>query len=189
MTPRTPPLDAGATRVLDFWFRELTPGDWFGGGAQLDEKVCARFGAVHAQALEGACDGWAETPLGRLALVIVLDQFSRHIHRDTAQAFAADRRAQELVLEGLEAGVDALLGFAHRHFFYMPLMHAEDTVLQARSVACFEDLNRFAGELLAFARSHEADIAAYGRFPYRNAALQRRSTNEEEDFLKTRQGP
>ena len=183
------PADPDIRAVLDFWFRELTPGDWFVAGAALDPVVKARFGMVHEKAGKGELDHWAQEPLGRLALILVLDQFSRHIHRGTAQAFANDARAQALCLEGLDAGEDERLSFAHRHFFYMPLMHAEAPGLQARSVERFTALRDFAEHILAFAKSHQADIAAFGRFPYRNAALGRTNTAAEETLLKERNGP
>lgn len=183
--PRPLP-DAQQARVLDFWFYELTPADWFGAGAALDPLVRERFGALHEEASAGLLDHWAGTALGRLALIIVLDQFSRHIHRDTPRAFALDEHAQHWTLSGIEAGMDEQLSFAHRHFFYMPLMHAEDPALQQRSMECFEKLAEFAQGLIGFAATHRDEIASHGRFPYRNAALGRVSSPEEERFLEER---
>ncbi|MBH0111771.1 DUF924 domain-containing protein [Novosphingobium sp. YJ-S2-02] len=181
------PLPEGEQRrVLDFWFRELTPDHWFGAGSALDPLVRKRFAELHEQASEGALDAWAQTPLGRLALIIVLDQFSRHIHRDTARAFANDARAQHWTTRGIAAGMDEQLSFAQRHFFYMPLMHAEDPSLQAQSMECFAGLREFAESLLSFARTHRDEIAAHGRFPYRNAALGRENTEAERRFLEER---
>lgn len=123
-------MDNAQSSVLDFWFRELTPQDWFGAGEKFDPIVRRRFGMLHEEAAEGALDGWAATPLGRLALIIVLDQFSRHIHRGTPLAFAQDPKAQDLALDGIAQAMDLQLAFSQRHFFYMPLMHAEDARLQ-----------------------------------------------------------
>lgn len=170
-------------RILDFWFRELTPQDWFAAGTRLDPVVRDRFGALHAQALRGELDHWAEAPLGRLALIIVLDQFSRHIHRDTAQAFAADPRAQELAITGITAQMDENLSFAQRQFFYMPLMHAEDPAIQAMSVERFQSLRDFAEELLGYATGHAEEIERFGRFPGRNAALSRKSPPAEAEHI------
>lgn len=171
--------------VLNFWFRELSPKDWFETAEALDPAVRARFGALHAQAAEGALADWAETPLGRLALILVLDQFSRHIHRGTALAFASDPAAQHLAVEGIAARMDETLGFAQRQFFYMPLMHAEDSVLQAMSVERFKALRDYAEEVMGFASGHSAEIAAFGRFPGRNLALGRNSSPAEIEHLNS----
>ena len=179
-------MDDRQREVLDFWFRELTPRDWFAAGEALDPIVRDRFGDLHERAACGDLDRWQDTALGRLALIIVLDQFSRHIHRDTARAFAQDRKAQQLALDGIEAGVDEDLSFAHRHFFYMPLMHAEDPALQERSLERFTALKVFAEDILAFAQTHSDEIARFGRFPYRNSALSRSSSQAESTFLDAR---
>lgn len=173
------------TQVLDFWFRELGPQDWFGAGERLDPIVTERFGPLHIQAVAGDLDDWAQTPLGRLALIIVLDQFSRHIHRGTAFAFAADAKTQALTLDGLAAREDEQLTFAQRHFYYMPLMHAESAELQQLSLDRFAALKDFAENLLHFAQGHSEEIARYGRFPSRNAALGRKSNDEEAAFLQS----
>lgn len=179
-------MDGRQTEVLDFWFRELTPDNWFAAGHKLDPVVRSRFCHLHDEASAGLLDDWQATPLGRLALILVFDQFSRHIYRDTARAFAQDRKAQKLTLDGIAAGVDETLSFAHRHFFYMPLMHAEDPVLQEKSIERFTALRQFANDLLAFAQTHSDEISRFGRFPYRNDALSRRPTGEECEFLKDR---
>ena len=179
-------MDDMQTAVLDFWFRELGPHDWFRGGAALDDVVRERFGAVHAQAEAGALDDWAATPRGRLALIVVLDQFSRHIHRGTARAFACDACAQALAVEGIAAGMDANLTFDERHFFAMPLMHAEDPELQAQSVAHFAALADHAASVLRFAQGHRDEITRFGRFAGRNAALGRETTEAEQAFLDSR---
>lgn len=173
--------------VLDFWFRELGPPDWFGEGATLDPVVRARFGEVHRKAVAGELDHWAETPLGRLALIIVLDQFSRHIHRGSAEAFAADAKALQLTLDGLAAQEDEQLALSQRHFFYMPLMHAESAPMQQRSLERFAALKAFAENILHFAQEHSEEIARFGRFPLRNAALDRKSSAEERAWLETAQ--
>jgi uncharacterized protein (DUF924 family) len=180
-------MNALPAKVLDFWFRELGPPDWFGAGERLDPIIAHRFGALHEQAVAGALDGWTHTPLGRLALIIVLDQFSRHIHRGTARAYAADAKAQHLTLDGLAAREDEQLAFSQRHFFYMPLMHAESAELQKLSIERFAALKDYAENLLHFAQSHSEEIDNYGRFPLRNAALNRSSSTQEGDFLKSAQ--
>ncbi len=178
-------MDHQQAEVLDFWFRELGPQDWFGAGEKLDPIVRSRFGHLHVQAASGALDGWAQTPLGRLALIIVLDQFSRHIHRGTAYAFAADAKAQQLTLDGLATREDENLAFGQRHFFYMPLMHAESHELQQISLDRFAALKDFADDLLKFAQDHSDEVRRFGRFPLRNAALGRPSSVDEAMFLET----
>lgn len=159
--------------VLDFWFRELTPKDWFEAGERNDPLVRERFGALLEQARSGALDDWAETPLGRLALIIVLDQFSRHIHRGSGEAFASDAKAQQLALDGIAAGDDEQLAMSQRHFLYMPLMHAEDLGIQAKSIERFEALRDYAEWILQFARDHRQEIVDNGRFTGRDEALGR----------------
>ncbi|MGH7024302.1 MAG: DUF924 family protein [Caulobacteraceae bacterium] len=171
------------TAVLDFWFRELAPRHWFGGSAKLDARMRRRFAAWVDSALQGEFDAWAETPRGRLALILLLDQFTRNIHRGQASAFAGDAKAQALVLEGLAAGMDKPLSLSERHFFYMPLVHAEDPKLQALSLKKFAAFLREAQSIVRHQEDHAALIERFGRFPARNAALGRVSTAEEEAFL------
>jgi uncharacterized protein (DUF924 family) len=182
-------MNSEQTSVIDFWFRHLTPSDWFRGGADLDDFVRQRFSDLLAAAREGQHDEWAQTPRGRLALILVLDQFSRHIHRGSPEAYAADEKAQHLTCEGIELGMDKPLTFAERHFFYMPLMHAEDRTLQRLCVAQFTALKAEADELLAYANSHAAIVEQFGRFPHRNAVLGRASNSEETAYLAVNGNP
>jgi uncharacterized protein (DUF924 family) len=187
--------------VLDFWLGEgYASGwpsrdmgrQWFGGGPELDRQIAARFGSQVAQALAGGLGEWEADPLDRLALVILLDQFPRNIHRGQAQAFAGDARAQQLVQDALAQGMDQQLPWVGRMFMYMPLMHAEDLALQEEGVRRFqqlaadapEDLRVTLGSSLKFAEQHRDIIARLGRFPYRNNALGRTNTALEFDFLK-----
>lgn len=172
--------------VLDFWFRELTPRQWFVANAKLDQAIRRRFGACVDEALRGDLDAWATTPRGRLALVLVLDQFPRNIHRGTPGAFAGDAMAQARVVEGLASGMDKSLNLAERHFFYMPLMHAEDGGLQALSLEKFAAIQSEARSIVRYALDHAAMIERFGRFPSRNQALGRPSTAEELAFLSHR---
>ena len=176
------------TGVLDFWFRELDPRQWFKASAKLDAEISRRFGAWVEAALGGDLDVWAGTPRGRLALILLLDQFTRNGGRGGAEAFAGDAKAQTLVLDGLASGADRKLNIGERHFFYMPLMHAEDPKLQALSLEKFAAVQREAQSQVKYAKDHAATIARFGRFPARNAALGRPSTPEEEAFLKGRPG-
>ncbi|MFC5519487.1 DUF924 family protein [Polaromonas jejuensis] len=195
---------ASAADILDFWLADgLTQGwptknlgpRWFGGGAALDEEIRKRFGARVLQAVAGGLQDWEAQTLSRLALVILLDQFTRNVFRGTGQAFAGDARAQRLVLDTLAHQADRQLPWVARVFTYMPLMHAEDRAMQDECVACFAQLvadapatlkQRLQGHL-GYARQHRDIIARFGRFPYRNAVLGRANTVEEETFL--RKGP
>ena len=176
-------LPSEAEEVLRFWFRELAPGQWFEGSKALDLVVAERFSALLSRARSGELDGWAQTPRGRLALVIVLDQVPRHIFRGRAEAFGSDAKAQALTVEAIESGLDEQLNFAERHFLYMPLMHSEDMAMQALSVSMFERLRDFAEYVLEFARGHRDTIERFGRFPARNDSLGRASSPEERAFL------
>ena len=166
---------------------------WFQGSAAFDQKIKVRFGACVLQALGGKLQDW-EAPLeSRLALIILLDQFTRNIFRASAQAFDGDARAQRLVLQTLQRFEDTELSWVGRVFLYMPLMHAETLALQQESVARFSSLlaeapaqikPKLQGNL-DFARQHHDIIEKFGRFPYRNAVLGRTSTPQEQEFLRT----
>ncbi|MCP5327253.1 MAG: DUF924 domain-containing protein [Sinobacteraceae bacterium] len=187
--------------VLDFWFgREpMTPArfaarqpEWFGGRdpearAARDRVIGEQFGALTARAAAGELDAWADSPRQRLALILLLDQFPRHIHRGTALAFATDDRAAALTLDGMQKAADATLDPAARSFFYMPLQHSEALDVQEESVAAFRRLRDesppdwqplLAGSL-DFAEKHRDIVRRFGRFPHRNGFLGRASTPEE----------
>ena len=198
------PIDSGqpplAADILDFWLGDgvalgWPSGDlnkrWFSGGAALDEEVRVRFGQAVHQALQGGLTDWEKPLHSRLALVILLDQFSRNVFRGAAQAFDGDARALQLTLHTLEQRQDRLLPWVGRVFMYMPLMHAENLALQNECTTRFEQLvadappdlkERLQGNL-DFARQHRAIIEKFGRFPYRNAVLGRSNTPEEDEFL------
>ena len=171
------------TVILDFWFRELAPRHWFLGSKKLDAEMCNRFAGWVEAAMNGDLDAWTETPRGRLALILLLDQFTRNIHRGTPGAFAGDAKAQALVLEGLAAGADKPLNLSERHFFYMPLVHAEDPKLQKLGLTKFAAFLREARSIVKHQVDHAAVIERFGRFPTRNAALGRASTSDERTFL------
>lgn len=187
--------------VLDFWFGAcgadgaIDPSRrrmWFKDGKLYDAEIRSRFGELHERASRGALDDWARTARGRLALIVVLDQFSRHIHRGTPQAFAQDRPAQALALAGIDEDIDLQLAPAQRAFFYLPFEHAEERALQERGVRRHEQLvaavtdewRKDYESFLDFAQRHCAIIERFGRFPHRNAALGRPSTPEEIAFLQ-----
>lgn len=169
--------------ILNFWFRDLAPQEWFFGGDHIDVLVRERFERVTSDALKGKYQEWETIPRGRLALILVLDQFTRNIYRDTPQSYEGDEKAQILSLDGIKKGMDERLTFSERHFFYMPLMHAEDKHVQAMSVQKISDLKEYADTILDYAKGHCRIVEKFGRFPHRNSILGRQTTNEEEIFL------
>lgn len=170
-----------AEEVLGFWFEGLMPEQWFAKSDELDREIGARFENLRREVLESGAAGWRDDPRTLLAAVILLDQFSRNVHRDTPEAFAADPLAQELASLAVERGWDRDMTPAQRQFLYLPFEHAESRELQAVSLSCYEALGQ--EEALEYARQHAEVIARYGRFPSRNAALGRESTVEEKAYL------
>ncbi len=193
---------AESVEILEYWFGPDGDGTgrshiWFASAdarPAIDDEIRAQFGRDWELAAEGRHDEWAVTARGRLALILLLDQFSRSIHRDTRLAYSQDPRAQRLCIEGIERGLDRRLMAIQRWFFYMPLMHAEDLDLQERSVHCFRQLCEDAPEAyrkscesaLEHALQHRDDIRRFGRFPYRNELLGRASTGAELRYLADR---
>jgi uncharacterized protein (DUF924 family) len=183
---RTTPRD-----ILDFWFDPASEAHWFARDEAFDQQIRARFGDTLEAARQRELDHWATTPEGWLALLIVLDQFSRNLHREDPRAWASDRQTQTLALAGIARGDDQQLEPLQRVFAYMPLEHAEDLALQRHCVQLFNQLvaqqsqqerSRFEG-FLDYARRHHDVIDRFGRFPHRNAVLGRASTPAEQDYL------
>ncbi len=184
---------ASARDVLTFWFGTADAVDprWFNGGDAFDREIAERFGATIDAALAGDLDDWAATSDGALALVVVLDQFTRNVHRGTPRAFAGDARALAVARRLLAEGGDAALSPLRRWFVLMPLEHAEDLALQDECVRRFEALLAEAGphrdaiaSALDYARRHRDVVARFGRFPHRNDILGRPSTPDEVEFLR-----
>ncbi|MGU3314712.1 DUF924 family protein [Sphingomonas sp. M6A6_1c] len=169
-----------ASAVLDFWFG-LTSEAQFAKDDSLDRTIAERFGAMRDGVLRARAEGWRDDPDALLAAIILLDQFSRNLHRGSAEAYAADGLALELTRTAIGQGWDERYPPDRRVFLYMPLMHAEDIAMQDLSVAKFESLG--IAENIAFAHNHRDVIARYGRFPSRNADLARESTGAEEAYL------
>ena len=174
---------AAISDVLTFWYEDCTPEDWFKKDSDFDERLRTRFGALHDQACEGLCDDWAETADGALALILLLDQFSRNLHREKQRAFAQDSKALEVARAAIKAGFDEQHTREHRLFFYVPFEHSEILADQEEGIAHFE---RYGDEkTLEYAIAHRDIIARFGRFPHRNKCLGRPSTPEELAFLET----
>lgn len=172
--------------VLGFWFDTLTPEQWFKKDAALDKQIKEQFGQLHAQAAACELAHWrhsgAEPVKGRLAEIIVLDQFSRNIYRDAAQAFAQDSLALALAQEAVAQGLDQQLSVEERAFLYLPYMHSESARIHEEAVTLFNQPgleNNYNFEL-----KHKVIIDRFGRYPHRNAVLGRTSTAEEIEFLK-----
>ena len=166
---------------LHFWFTELTPKQHYAKDAALDETIRARFGATLEAATKCELFAWRATPEGRLAEILVLDQFSRNVYRDTARAFAQDALALALAQELVASGQDRSLPLAQRSFAYMPYMHSESALIHAQAVTLFSQPGM--EDSLRFEQRHQAIIERFGRYPHRNALLGRESTPEELAFL------
>jgi uncharacterized protein (DUF924 family) len=172
-------------KVLDFWFgRGTSPRFkrfWFAKSIPTDRRIRERFGKAVEAAKKGRFDSWKKTSRGRLALIILLDQFSRNIYRGDKRAFTADAKALKLAQEGLRKHEDRTLHPLERIFFYMPFMHSEKKAHQEKSVELFAKLKM--KENLWYAKEHQRVIDQFGRFPHRNAVLGRKSTPKELEYL------
>lgn len=186
--------------ILDFWFAE-TPRDafkidgrmafWFGDDSSLDEKIRTLFSEDIEKASTGQLDHWADTPRGRLALIILLDQFRRNIFRRSKEAYLKDHEVLKLTIKGMELGHDRQLEPVERAFFYMPMQHSESLKVQDFSVRTFTTLAETVkptlratfGTFAQFAELHRDIVAQFNRFPHRNEALGRKNTPDEEAYL------
>ncbi len=177
-----PSESTGHEVVLRFWFEETTPQQHFRKDAAFDALIRERFGDLQRAASRGELFGWRDTPGGRLAEILVLDQLSRNIFRDSAEAFASDAVALVLAQEAVRCGADAALPPERRAFLYMPYMHSESRRVHAVAATLFESLG--IAENLKYELAHKAIIDRFGRYPHRNAVLGRESTDEERAFLQ-----
>ncbi len=186
--------------ILSFWFKEQKLSApqidrrmdvWFGNDAAFDHEIETEFANDVACASEGQLDHWAQEPRGRLALILLLDQFRRNIYRNTAQAFELDKVALKLCVEGAMARKDQGLTHIQRAFFYMPLQHAESVKVQAKGCELFNRLAEAVSPtyretfatIAQFAELHRDIVAQFGRFPHRNEMLGRTNTTEEDEYL------
>jgi uncharacterized protein (DUF924 family) len=174
--------------ILDFWFLPLDHPDhgkprevWWECPPEFDAEVRERFSSMLDRAIEGACDHWRHSPEGALALTILCDQFPRHMHRRSARAFAGDAKAIETARLALARFYPAVFNPTMRVFFYLPFEHSEVLADQELCCALFEPFND--PEKMKYATDHRDIIARFGRFPHRNEALGRASTDEELDYL------
>ncbi|MCZ6887044.1 MAG: DUF924 domain-containing protein [Gammaproteobacteria bacterium] len=187
--------------VIDFWIgaaatdREAAREQsqlWYHADAALDRNIEKRFGAAIELAGSGQLTDWEASPDGALAIVLLLDQFSRNANRGTAQAFAHDRAALEVAKRAIDAGYDRQVSVPGRAFMYHPFEHSESLTEQHRSIVLFEAFaadvdplwRDFAESFLGYARGHREVVARYGRFPHRNVALKRANSADEHEYLK-----
>ncbi len=189
-------------RVLDFWFCDSDLDSpqldsrmdrWFGADTELDEQIRGEFSQLAEMATTGQLDDWTQTPQGRLALIILLDQFRRNIFRGTVDAYTHDKKALRIAIEGTMAGDHKHLNSVQRMFFFMPLQHAESLKIQEKSVGIFNALARTVSGTLhetflaaaQFAELHRDIVAEFGRFPHRNAVLGRPNSSAEAKYLSS----
>jgi uncharacterized protein (DUF924 family) len=187
--------------VLNFWFGEIRETEeylqartqlWFMGDPKTDEMIRQKFEPLLGEFIAGNHGDWCGQPPGRLASIIVLDQFSRNLYRGTPKAFAQDSAALKLALDGIAMQADRLLHPVQRLFFYLPLEHSEDLAIQEQSIKLYAQLlqetpapiKESFEENLDYAMQHYEIIQKFGRFPHRNKTLSRPSTDEEIEFLK-----
>lgn len=177
--------DESASQLLDFWFSEPMNRHWFKSTPAIDRDIAQRYAGLWQQAEAGELNHWQQSPQSCLALIILLDQLPLNMFRGQAKSFSTETQAIEACLYGLEQGYDQQLSQAQQAFFYMPLMHSEQLAHQQRSVELYAQAGL--EHNLRFARHHCELIEHFGRFPHRNAILDRTSTAEEVDYLQSKQ--
>jgi uncharacterized protein (DUF924 family) len=172
--------------VLTFWFVTHNEADWFGAKPEFDAELERNFAATHTWVAAGNATAWRTSPSGRLAEIIVLDQFSRQLYRQRPEAFASDPLALSLARELVASGGDLTLEPRRRMFAYLPFMHSEDLAVHAEAAPLFA---RFGDEKFSdFERRHVETLQRFGRYPYRNQALGRPSTPEELEYMQSGNG-
>ena len=173
-----------AQAIVSFWVDEVGPGGWYNPTDDLDQEIRDRFMADWTHAAKGGYDSWSCCPEKSLALLILLDQFPRNMFRDDLRAFATDRKAVEVATHTVDAGYDMRTPEPERQFYYLPFMHSECLTHQERCVRLMKcRMPKSGAENLLHAKAHRQVIRLYGRFPYRNDALGRDSTDAEQAFM------
>ena len=182
----TPSDQKHIENIITYWFEKISPEQWFTKSAEFDQQLREAFEPLVIQALNGQLDRWAADSNGCLALILLLDQMTRNIYRDTPKAFAGDEIACALSLRAAaDKTIDQQESEAKRQFFLMPMMHSEDINIQENSLQLFK--KHTAERTYDYAIRHRDIVARFGRFPHRNIILGRPSTDEEIEFL-ARQG-
>jgi uncharacterized protein (DUF924 family) len=178
--------DGWQDKVLNFWFGELTAEDWFAGGAELDKKISDRFATLYEELRAGLHPKSIDDARTALAAIIALDQFPRNIYRGQAAAFGTDNVAIEIARNAVDRGYDQGFSKDEKQFLYMPFMHSEISADQERCVDLFRALDNEDG--LKFAIEHRDIIQQFGRFPHRNKALGRETSEAEHKFMEGHEG-
>lgn len=168
--------------VINFWFDELTPSQWYEKDETLDLKMTERFIALHSSVVAGECSSWRSEPMGRLAEILVIDQFSRNIYRDDPKSFIYDPMALALAQETIRADLHKNFEPKYKRFLYMPYMHSESDMIHNSAMLLFSEPGL--EDAFDFELKHKSIIERFGRYPYRNEILGRTSTPEEIEFLK-----
>jgi len=169
--------------IIEFWFNEITPKQWFIKDLSFDQMIQDRFSEVHKAAIAGELFSWRDSVEGCLAEIIVLDQFSRNMYRGQPEAFASDTIALVLAQQAVELGIDKELPPEKRSFLYMPYMHSESQLIHEQAIIVFDQPGL--EDNLRFEYRHKEIIDRYGRYPHRNEILGRISTTDELDFLES----
>jgi len=170
--------------ILQYWFEDIDHSQWFVKDPDFDRELEQRFGGLLTQARNNQLDEWSNTPRGCLALIVLLDQFSRNVYRSTPLSFEADPKALQLTLRGIEKQFDEKLSLEQRSVFYLPLRHAENLQMQKLGLAKTREINDEGYGTDKYALNHLAIIERFGRFPHRNMILGRHNTPDEEEYLK-----
>jgi len=169
--------------VLKFWFETIGPDNWYKGSEETDNRIRDQFDAVYENIIAGETSAWRNTAEGRLAEIIVLDQFGRNMYRGTPKPFLYDVMALALAQEAVRGGFDLGLDKTQQAFMYMPYMHSESLVVHEDAIRLFKDLPNYEFEV-----RHKNVIEQFGRYPHRNQVLGRQSTDEEIAWMKTNRG-
>lgn len=170
--------------ILHFWYEDMTPEEWFTVSEARDREITARFGALWETAAAGGLTRWLSSPRGTLAYVIVTDQFPRNMHRGSPRSFETDHKARGAAKSAVLRDIDLRLTPPQRYFLYMPLMHAETLPDQDRCVRLMQMRVPENASALLHARAHREVIRRFGRFPFRNEVLGRRTTEDEQAFME-----
>ncbi len=171
-----------AQEIIDFWTDDVGHENWYKQSDDIDAQISERYKALRDEAAKGEHDDWMESPEGALALMLLLDQFSRNLYRGDAESFAADAHARELAKQAIDRGYPESFAYALRQFFYMPFCHSEEIEDHNWLIEKAEEAG-LADSLVDFHAHHDI-IEQFGRFPFRNEALGRESSNEERDFMQ-----
>ena len=169
--------------ILNFWFHILKPSDWYKKSDELDARIKTEFESTYHQVVAGETSHWRDTAEGRLAEIIVLDQFARNMFRNSPLAFSADSLALALSQEAIRCSHDLELDDSKRAFLYMPFMHSESGIIHEQAMVLFKDLSN-----LNFEIKHKAIIDRFGRYPHRNKILGRTSTAQEIEWMENNSG-